>query len=342
MTRSKIRRYIRHGMLPQLGVFEAVARLGNFTRAAEELHMAQPTVSVHIKKLTETIGQPLLEQVGKTIRLTSAGKELQALGNEIFETFARFEQKLADVSGLQSGTLSLMTSPVAEDFASRMLVDFARHYPAIDVSMHVGTRQELLERLADNSNDFYMMACPPANGETVVLRLLPDPLVVMARREHSLAGQTSVPFARFATEPLLAQPAGSEIRLLTEKLFSQQGIKPSIRLELGSNKAIHKALVDGLGVAVMPAHAIRQETDPMLTILDVEKFPLESCPYMVYPTGRQLSLIAQTFLDFVRKEVQHRSRRQTMPHEAVREQLLPDQGDGYRRKMNDFGSHRAQ
>ena len=77
MTQSKIRRYLRHGMLPQLSVFEAVARLGSFTRAGEELYMAQPTVSVQIKKLTETIGAPLLEQVGKTVRLTSVGKELQ-------------------------------------------------------------------------------------------------------------------------------------------------------------------------------------------------------------------------------------------------------------------------
>ena len=94
MPQTKIRRYLRHGMLPQLAVFEAVVRLGSFTRAAEELYMAQPTVSVQIKKLTETIGVPLIEQVGKTIRLTPVGKELQAACGEIFQTFTRFEQNV--------------------------------------------------------------------------------------------------------------------------------------------------------------------------------------------------------------------------------------------------------
>ena len=79
MPQSKIRRYLRHGTLPQLAVFEAVTRLGGFTRAADELYMAQPTVSVQIKKLTETVGLPVLEQVGKTVRLTPVGRELQTV-----------------------------------------------------------------------------------------------------------------------------------------------------------------------------------------------------------------------------------------------------------------------
>ena len=97
MPQSKIRRYLRHGTLPQLSVFEAVARLGSFTRAAEELYMAQPTVSVQIKKLTETIGLPVLEQVGKTVRLTPVGRELQTVCSEIFATLTRFEQRVADL-----------------------------------------------------------------------------------------------------------------------------------------------------------------------------------------------------------------------------------------------------
>ncbi|MFN9974308.1 MAG: LysR family transcriptional regulator, partial [Phycisphaerae bacterium] len=84
MPRTKIRRYLKHGMLPQLSVFEAVARLGSYTKAAEELYMAQPTVSVQMKKLAETIGLPLVEQVGKRVQLTEAGRALHAASNDLF------------------------------------------------------------------------------------------------------------------------------------------------------------------------------------------------------------------------------------------------------------------
>jgi DNA-binding transcriptional LysR family regulator len=112
MPQSKIRRYLRHGTLPQLSVFEAVARHGSFTRAAEELYMAQPTVSVQIKKLTETIGLPVLEQVGKSVRLTPVGKELQSVCSEIFATMTRFEQKVSDMRGMQTGSLHIATPPI--------------------------------------------------------------------------------------------------------------------------------------------------------------------------------------------------------------------------------------
>ena len=95
MQQGKIRRYLRHGMLPQLRVFEAVARLGSFTRAAEELHLAQPTVSIQVKKLTDTVGVPLLEAGGRCVRPTEAGQRLYAACQEIFGTLAEVEEALA-------------------------------------------------------------------------------------------------------------------------------------------------------------------------------------------------------------------------------------------------------
>src|SRR5512141_3079718 len=107
---GKIKRYIKHGMLPQLTVFEAVTRLGNFTRAAEELYMAQPTVSVLIKKLTETVGLPLFEHVGNQVHVTETGRELQAACQEIFQALARVEGRFASIRGLEAGRLQLAVS----------------------------------------------------------------------------------------------------------------------------------------------------------------------------------------------------------------------------------------
>ena len=99
MQQGRIRRYLRHGMLPQLRVFEAVARLGSFTRAAEELHLAQPTVSIQVKKLTDAVGVPLLETGRRCVRPTEAGRRLYAACQEIFGTLAEVEDAFSRLRG---------------------------------------------------------------------------------------------------------------------------------------------------------------------------------------------------------------------------------------------------
>ena len=304
MPQSKIRRYLRHGTLPQLSVFDAVARLGSFTRASEELYMAQPTVSVQIKKLTETIGLPVLEQVGKTVRLTPVGKELQATCSEIFGTLMRFEQKVADMRGMQTGSLHIAASTVANYFASRGLAEFLKVHPGIDAKMHVGHRQSLLNRISENADDLYLMMNPPSSDEVVTLRLLPNPIMVFAHANHPLAGEKNIPFSRFAQEPLLVREPGSGTRMTTDRLFREHGLTPAIRMELGSNEAIRESIRSGLGIAILSRYAIGNELEPSLITLDVEGFPVESYWHLVYPVGKQLSFVAQTFLDFVRKEAQ--------------------------------------
>ncbi len=305
MSQSKIRRYLKHGTLPQLAVFEAVARLKSFTRAAEELYMAQPTVSVQIKKLTETVGLPLFEQVGKGVHLTSVGRELHEACADIFKTLASFDERIANLRGIETGTLHIAASTVAKHFASRALAEFGKNHPGIEVKLHVGHRQSLIERIAGNADDLYLMSNPPGGDDIVTQRILPNPVVVMARADHPLAAQTAVPFARIAREPLLIREAGSGTRMTTEQIFAQHGIKPVIRMELGSSEAIREAMLAGLGITILPRYAMGFELDPQLSVIDAEGFPVESHWHFVYPIGKQLSFAAQTFLDFVRKQAKH-------------------------------------
>jgi LysR family transcriptional regulator, low CO2-responsive transcriptional regulator len=302
MPQSKIRRYLRHGTLPQLSVFEAVARLGSFTRAAEELYMAQPTVSVQIKKLTETIGLPVLEQVGKNVRLTPVGNELLAVCGEIFATMTRFEQKIADMRGVQTGSLHIAASTVAKYFASRSLATFLKKHPGIDAKMHVGHRQSLLDRIGDYVDDLYLMMDPPVGDEVVSLRLLPNPITIFAHKDHPLARERKIPFSRIATAPLLVREPGSGTRMITDRLFREHGSTPNIRMELGSNEAIRESIRAGLGISILSRYAIGDEIESALIMLDVEGFPIESHCHLVYPVGKQLSFVAQTFLDFMRKD----------------------------------------
>ena len=153
-----LRRFLRHGMLPQLAVFESCARHGSFTRAAEELHLAQPTVSKQIKKLSDTLGLPLFEQIGKKVHLSPAGEALQEGCRELFSAFGRIEESLASLRGLEGGRLRLAVSTTGKYFAPRLLAAFVGLHPKIEVSLQIHNRQGLIDRLARNDDDFLIIA----------------------------------------------------------------------------------------------------------------------------------------------------------------------------------------
>lgn len=302
MPQSKIRRYLKHGTLPQLSVFEAVARHGSFTRAAEELYMAQPTVSVHIKKLSETVGLPLFEQVGRKVHLTEAGEHLFAACKEMFAILGRTEDGFADLRGLAAGRLRIAVSTTGKYFIPRLLAAYIGEHPGIDVTMHVQNRQTLLERLAANEDDLFVFANPPSEPDVVTQAILPNPLVAFAAASHPLAHQKKIPFARFAQEPLLIREPGSGTRMNTLACYEKQGVEPRIRMELGSNEAIKQALLAGLGVSIMSRYTLGLDTDPRdLVMLDVEGLPLKGQWYFVYPVGKQPSLVMRSFMAFVRE-----------------------------------------
>jgi DNA-binding transcriptional LysR family regulator len=301
MPQSRIRRYLRHGTLPQLSVFEAVVRLGSFTRAAEELHMAQPTVSVQIKKLTETAGVPLLEQIGKRIHVTEPGRVLLAACDDIFQALMRIEDRFASIRTLDSGRLRLAVSSTGSYFASRMLAAFGQQHPGIDVALQIHQRQALLARLADNSDDLYIFATPPRDGDVVVQQIMPNPLVVFARADHSLAGQRGISLVRLAQEPFLIREPGSGTRTAAQDIFARHGLQPRLRMELSSNEAIKQAILAGLGVSILSRHTLGPDSEEkQLVTLDVEGFPLERYWYFVYPVGKNLPATAQAFMEFTR------------------------------------------
>jgi DNA-binding transcriptional LysR family regulator len=303
MTQNKIRRYLKHGMLPQMRVFEAVARLGSYTRAGEELYMAQPTVSVQIKKLTETVGLPLFEQVGKRVHLTDAGRELYATCHQIFDCLNAAEDNIANLRGLKSGRLRLAVSTTGKYFAPRMLGAFVKQHPGLEVSLQIHHRETLIERMSRNEDDLYIFANPPAGGDVVTQTILPNPMVAFARADHPLAGQKDIPFSRFAQEPFLIREPGSGTRMVAQQLFEQHGLTPNVRMELSTNEAIKQAILAGLGVSILSKYTLGLDTEQDdLVALDVEGLPLEGHWYFAYPTGKQLTMVAQSFMEFVRKE----------------------------------------
>ncbi len=303
MPQPDIRRYLRHGTLPQLRAFEACARLGSLTRAAQELHMAQATASVQIKKLTETVGLPLFEQIGHRLQLTRAGEQLYAGCTEVFRALSEMERSLGGMRGVASGRLRLAVPTVARQFASRLLDAFVQRNAGIDAFLQVDDRRGLIERLESNQDDLYMFVEPPEGRDVVAQAIVPNPLVALARSDHPLASEEDVPFARLASQPFLMREPGAGTRMIILRLFARHGLVPKIRMELNSDEAIREAILAGLGVSILPRYTLG--LDPVLThlvCLDIQGFPIESHWHFVYPVGKRPSVAARAFMDFARAE----------------------------------------
>jgi DNA-binding transcriptional LysR family regulator len=303
MHQGRIRRYLKHGTLTQLRVFEAVARHGSFTRAAEELYLAQPTVSVQIRKLTETVGLPLLEQVGRRVHTTGAGRELYTACQDIFKALDGVENALSDIRGLKAGSLRVATSTSGKYLVPRLLAEFMKLHPGIDITLHVGHRKAVLERLAQNADDLYVLSNPPEDDDLVVQRILSNPLVAVARADHPLARERGISLERLAREPLLMREPGSGTRMIAERLFAGRGLQTPPGMELGSNEAIRESMLAGYGVSFLYRYSLGLGPDfGQLAVLDVEGFPVESHWHLAYPIGKQLSYVAETFMAFTRSE----------------------------------------
>jgi LysR family transcriptional regulator, low CO2-responsive transcriptional regulator len=294
---------MKNASLRQLKVFESVARNLSYTRAAEELYLTQPTVSIQIKQLTDIVGLPLLEQIGKRVYLTDSGRELLKVCREIFEGLSRFEMLVSDMKGVKAGKLRLAVITTAKYFVPRLLGLFCQRFPGIDVSLKVTNRERVLQRMADNQDDIYVLGTPPEDMDIEVEPFLENPLVVLAPSNHPLAAEKNISLQRLADEPFLIREPGSGIRLATEQLFAERGLKLKVRMELGSNEAIKQAVVGGLGIAVLSAHTLTLDhNSEELAILDVQGFPIQRHWYLAYPKDKQLSVVALAFLEFLHKE----------------------------------------
>ncbi|MEY2622994.1 MAG: hypothetical protein RLZZ101_229 [Pseudomonadota bacterium] len=303
MLNSSIKRYLRHGMLPQLAVFEAVARLSSFTKAADELHLAQPTVSAQIKKLADNLQIPLFEQIGKRIYLTPAGENLYKGCQLLFTTLSDIEESLSDLRGLEHGRLRLAVSTTGKYFVPRLLAEFVKLHPAIEVSLQIHNRNTLIDRLSRNEDDLYVFSNPPNNFEIVTQPILPNPMVVFAREDHPLVHEKKISIEQLKNEKFIMREPGSGTRMVAYEAFDHHGLEPRVQMELSTNEAIKQAILAGLGISILSQYTLGLDTfEPRLSILNVQGFPIEKQWQFVYPVGKQTSSVSRAFMDFVRKE----------------------------------------
>ncbi|WP_310485405.1 LysR substrate-binding domain-containing protein [Chamaesiphon sp. VAR_48_metabat_403] len=295
---------MKQATIHQLHVLEAIARHNSFTRAAEELNLTQPTVSQQMKQLTKIVGIPLVEQLGKRFYLTEAGKEVLAASQEISSRLELLESSLNELKGLEKGHLSLATTTTAKYFVPRLLGTFKRQHPAIELSLNITNQAQVLDRLAHNQDDLYFTGRPPKELDIELRPILPNPLVVVAPSNHPLAReQKTIPLKRLIEEQFIMREPGSGTRAIVEQFFADNRLEINTVMEMSSNEAIKQGIAGGLGLSVLSLHCLSLAVPGgPLTFLNVEGFPIQQQWYVVYPSGKQLSLAAQTFLDFLLNE----------------------------------------
>lgn len=289
--------------LRQLKVFERVARRLSFTRAAEELFLTQPAVSMQIKQLEESIGLPLFERLGKKIYLTPAGDELFQLSRKIAEELDEAEQLIDELKNTESGRLNVSVASTVHYFAIRLLGEFCRRHPKVRVRFKVTNRKGLLQDLEDNEADLLLMGQPPDNQDLEVEFFLRNPVVIVAPAGHPLASQRNISLKALADETFIMREMGSGTRNSVERFLAERGVHLKVNMEMNNNGAIKQGVEEGLGLGIVSIHTLERELESgRLVVLDVESFPIMRQWYIVNRAGKRLSAIATEFANFVRRD----------------------------------------
>ena len=289
-----------HFTLQQLKLFEAVSRRGSYTRAAEELFLTQPAVSIQIKRLEEQVGLPLFENVGKKIFPTTAGKAMYEASVDILGRVGELKSTIEDLKGIVKGPLQLSVVSTSKYFMPHLLGIFLQRYPDVEPKLKFTNRATVIERLLNNVDDFVVMGQLPDDKNLESYPFLENVLAIIAPPNHPLANKKNITLKDLSKERFISREAGSGTRLVFDRMLEEEGLKIEPYMELGSSEAIKQAVMAGLGIAILSHYGLALERDAgKLVLLDVNGFPVRRRWYAVHPKGKKLSLVAQTYLNFI-------------------------------------------
>jgi DNA-binding transcriptional LysR family regulator len=289
-----------HITLKQLRIFEAVARHTSISRAAGELHLTQPAVSMQMKQLEEQIGLPLIEQIGKRLFLTEAGLELRAHAQRFALQFQELKTAMDQFRGLQRGFLRLAVVSTANYFLPPLIATLSERHPGMRISLQVANREDVLGALADNRTDLAITGQPPESADLAALPFKDNPLVVIAPPAHPCAKLAAISMPRLARETFVVREPGSGTRAVIERHFAEMGVDYCPGCEFSTNEAIKQAVQAGLGLAVVSQQTIELELETRrLVMLPVDGFPIMRRWYVVHRSEKRLSAAATAFVELL-------------------------------------------
>ncbi|QDD12751.1 LysR family transcriptional regulator [Candidatus Methylopumilus rimovensis] len=280
----------------QMRLFLALSDTLSVTKASQKMGITQPTASMQLKEIAETIGFPLFEVINKKVHLTEMGEKLALTVRAMLNEWQSFEQSIEELKGLHGGSLKVAVVSTAKYFIPKLLGSFYALYPQIDIALEVLNRDGVIKRLHDNKDDLYIMTKPPKEIDIQEEMFMSNPLVIIAHKSHPLSEKNNISLDTLKDERFILRENGSGTRLFTEQHFKKKKFKPKVLLELGNNEAIKKCVESRLGLAVISRHAIEDyNLQKNLSILQVKDFPIASNWFIVNLNGKRFSPIALAF-----------------------------------------------
>ncbi|CAG4891557.1 LysR family transcriptional regulator [Paraburkholderia saeva] len=284
----------------QLKALDMVSKLGSISRAAEELHLTQPAISLQIRLLEEAAGAPLVQRVGRGVQLTAAGDLLARYALEILDLWNEGVDEVAALRGELGGTLRIGAITTAEYLIPPLLVQFTEQRPHVKVTFKVGNRDDIIRMLATHEIDLAVMGSPPRELRTVATAFAKHPMAFVASPSHPLMQHRRLSLKDLESANLLVRERGAGTRATVESLFKNDGRTLHIGSELSSNEAIKQMVEAGLGIAFLSLHACALEFQAgLLALLPLSGNPVEKDWYVMHTSDKRLPQVAALFRDFL-------------------------------------------
>lgn len=287
--------------LHQLKVFLRVTQTLSITKAAEELHLSQPAVSIQIKNLQDQLKIPLMEIVGRKVFITEFGKEIAGAAGRIIREVEAINSKAAAFKGEFVGRLSITAVSTGKYVMPFFLTEYLKAHPGIELFLDVTNRARVIESLEKNEVDFALVSLLPDNLQVEQVSLMDNKLYLVGSKDEFTDQKQN---GKILTQiPLIFRESGSGTRKVMERFIKQHNFKITSRLELTSNEAVKQAVIAGLGYSIMPLIGIRNELSRGdLKIIPVEGFPIKSTWRLIWLKSKNLSPAAAAFLSYIKLE----------------------------------------
>ncbi len=289
--------------LRQLRLFEAVATHLSYSRAAEQMSLTQPAVSMQLQQLEAELGLQLLVKTGKRVSLSQAGEEMLRQARRILNQVLIAEDVMAAfhvTEGAKGGLLHLGVVATAHYFAPALLMAFAAHWPGVKFKLTVDRREVILAMLQDHQLDVAIAGYPPSEADVEAETFAHNPHCIVAAADHPLARKRRIHWDALRDEPFIFREPGSATRQFFEHLLQAQSLQVKISMELSGNETIKQAVMAGMGISFLSAHTFQIEMEAgKLAVLDMEDMPkmLDWC--LLHRRDSNLSGVNEAFRQFV-------------------------------------------
>lgn len=285
--------------LHQLHIFVKISQTLSITRAAEELHLTQPAVSIQLKNFQDQFDIPLTEIISRRVHLTDFGREIAQVAQKVLNEVQAISDKTLAYQGLLYGKLTMSVVSTGKYVMPYFLAGFMQQHDGIDLSVDVTNRQKVVDSLVNNEVDFALVSILPQQLPIHHLALMPNKLYVVGRSLPEGGGDERSP-TLLENLPLIYREGGSGTRSIMEQFITENNLLVKKRLELTSNEAVKQALLAGLGYSIMPLIGLKNELmNNDLQIIPVVGLPLQTTWMLTWHKDKQFSPVAQAFMVYL-------------------------------------------